>query len=185
MRIIESDERRWDFLAKLIDTEGYKTFVEVGCKEGRTTGFVLDKCRDVVVYAIDPWTAIPNADESYEGWDFEAIERTFWELVGANKHRCRMLKTTSDKAVEQFDDESVGVVFIDAAHDFENVRRDIQLWWPKVKKGGVLCGHDYQHKFPGCMRAVAKSFCLMDVGCGPDSVWFVRKTTGREYEEAA
>jgi len=59
-------------------------------------------------------------------------------------------------------------VFIDAAHDYESVKADISAWLPKVKKGGVLAGHDYVTRymtedgqeagFPGVVQAVNESF---------------------------
>ncbi len=52
---IVAQPRRWDVLSSFMLEQGYKTFVEVGCKEGRTTGFVLANCPDIHVIAIDPW----------------------------------------------------------------------------------------------------------------------------------
>jgi predicted O-methyltransferase YrrM len=173
--------RRWDVVAGLCQSIDAKTFVEVGCKEGRTTGFVLANCPDVRVIAIDPWMKQPKSDDStretYEDWDFEKIERTFWENVGEHKDRCTMWIRRSVSAAPQVaqDHGSVDVVFIDALHDYESVKQDISLWWPLVREGGFICGHDFQHKFPGVMRAVAHHFPLMRVGVCPDSVWFVQK----------
>lgn len=178
--------RRWDVVAGLCQSIGAKTFVEVGCKEGRTTGFVLANCPDVHVIAIDPWTqqdagADPTR-ETYESWDFAEIERTFWQNVGGDKDRCKFLNTTSENAAHAFADsiqhalaDPADVVFIDALHDYDSVMQDISLWWPLVREGGFICGHDFQHKFPGVMRAVADQFPLMRVGVCPDSVWFVQK----------
>jgi hypothetical protein len=55
------------------------------------------------------------------------------------------------------------------------VKKDIRLWWPKIRAGGMLVGHDFNHKWPGVERAVAECFDLMQVGVAPDSVWFVIK----------
>lgn len=178
----QSPLHRWEVLAGLAKQMNAKTFVEVGCKEGRTSGYMLATVPDLHVIAIDPWAPVPNADEDYEDWDFEEIERTFWKNVGEHKGRCDMFRGTSEQAAYYYVEPRRGlpsagadVVFIDAGHDYENALKDIDLWWPLVREGGYLCGHDYQHKFPGVMRAVAESFPLLKVAVCPDSVWVVEK----------
>src|SRR5262245_35923187 len=121
--------RRWDVLAGLMNERGYKQFVEVGCKEGRTTGFILDSVSESFVTAIDPWIAMPDqkdvvGGETYEDWDFAKIEEEFWGHVGLHKQRCKMLRMTSEDAIKQV--ETADLVFIDAAHDYENVKADIK-----------------------------------------------------------
>lgn len=190
--------RRWDVVAGLCQSIDAKTFVEVGCKEGRTTGFVLANCPDIRVIAIDPWMKQAASDdptrETYEAWDFKLIEREFWQNVGEHQDRCVMLQMTSERAStctwnhplkERQDESRFDVVFIDALHDYDSVMQDISLWWPKVREGGFICGHDYQHKFPGVMRAVSDHFPLMRVGVCPDSVWFVQKEPGMTLRAAA
>lgn len=171
--------RRWDFLASLLGPKG--RFIELGCKEGRTTGHILKTCPEATVVAIDPWSVQPQNDgvengETYEKWDFAAIEAEFWKNVGEHKDRCLMLRKTSADAT--YCDVPADLIFIDAAHDYQNVRDDISRWWPIVKDGGILAGHDYNHSWPTVERAVADSFPLMEVGVGPDSVWFVLKRQG-------
>lgn len=197
--------RRWDVIAGFMAAQNYKTFVEVGAKEGRTTGHVLKTIPDSHVIAIDPWAPMPQqkdvkGGETYEEWDFAKIEAEFWENVGENKDRCTMLRLTSENAVDRFNTESdaertiiylsenglnsadcivlpvIDCVFIDAAHDYENVKLDIERWWPLIRDGGCLFGHDWNHRWPGVERAVARSFNLIDVGVAPDSVWFVLKS---------
>jgi predicted O-methyltransferase YrrM len=185
----QSPLRRRDVLAGLIKQMGAKTFVEVGCKEGRTTGYLLKEFPDLRAIAIDPWAPVPNSDEDYKGWDFEAIEREFWENVGEAKDRVEMLRMPSAAAAASVCVRVIppppDIVFIDAAHDYRNVVYDIRAWWPIVRNGGYLCGHDYQHKFPGVMRAVADCFPLLRVAVCPDSVWVVQKDDCIELREAA
>lgn len=215
--------RRWEIIAGMMQEMGLKTFVEVGAKEGRTTGHILKTVPDSRVIAIDPWCAMPEqkgvkGGETYEEWDFAKIEAQFWENVGEHKGRCTMLRMTSEEAASRFGVDPRGVieveigrhpveavppdlaamipphlvesgfiptiiewpsvdcVFIDAAHDYENVKADIRRWWPKIREGGCLVGHDANHKWPGVERAIADSFDLMRVGFAPDSIWFVLKT---------
>jgi hypothetical protein len=182
-------------------SQGYKTFVEVGCKEGRTTGHILKTVPDSHAIAIDPWIANPapkNGDstrEDYEKWDFEKIEREFWENVGENKDRCTMMRGTSKQAEfwytqggRKWDGTDIlmapggfDLIFIDALHDYESVKEDIGLWWGLVRTGGILAGHDFNHQWPGVERAVAESFNLMQVGIASDSVWFVIKQSEEQY----
>lgn len=172
----QSPLRRWDVLAGLCQQANAKSFVEVGCKEGRTTGFLLQNLTELHVIAIDPWAPVPNADEDYSDWDFGKIEAEFWTNVSAHKDRCTMMRLTSMEAAAVMIGEPLAdVVFIDAGHDFESCMADIALWWQLVRPGGYLTGHDYQHKFPGVMRAVAKAFPLLRVAVCPDSVWVVQK----------
>jgi predicted O-methyltransferase YrrM len=174
----QSPLRRWEVLAGLAESIKAEDFVEVGCKDGRTTGFLLENLPELNVIAIDPWKPVPNADEDYKDWDFAQIERDFWANVGEHKDRCDMRRMTSLEAATICDWRMGGypdMVFIDAGHDYDNALADIKAWWPLVRNGGILCGHDYQHNFPGVMRAVAKSFPLMRVAVMPDSVWVVQK----------
>jgi hypothetical protein len=205
----QSDLRRWDIVAGLCKSIDARTYVEVGCREGRTTGFVLNECPNLRAIAIDPWCEQSPSDdvtrETYADWNFEKIEAEFWKNccscptandwsrvhdATCNTQRCKMLRMTSEDAGRNHFEcrtlapslagdyqpvASLDVVFIDALHDYESVKHDIELWWPLVRPGGYLCGHDYNHKWPGVMRAVAERFNLMDVCLGPDSMWWVRK----------
>lgn len=189
-----SDLRRWDIVAGLCQSVGARTYVEVGCKDGQTTGRVLAQCPDLRAIAVDPWcqqeAGQDASRETYADWDFSKIETEFWKNVGAHRDRCEQWQATSEEAVGQIADpmheidsciaeraenSQFCVVFIDALHDYESVKQDIALWWPLVRDGGYLVLHDYNHKWPGVMRAVAEAFPLFKVGLAPDSVAFVRK----------
>ena len=189
----QSPLRRWDIVAGLCQSIDAKTYVEVGCREGRTTGHVLAQCPDLRAIAIDPWcrqeAGADASRETYSDWDFAKIEQEFWKNVGPYADRCEQERLTSDVAsllwkdpeyirgTRSFSRSPVDLVFIDALHDYESVKQDIALWWPLVREGGYLVLHDYNHKWPGVMRAVAEAFPLFKVGLAPDSVAFVRKET--------
>jgi len=169
---------RGDFLAGMIEALGFETYCEVGCKNGRTVSQLLKARPKLRAVAIDPWigqpeNALVDGRETYVDWDFANIERQFWELCEPYKDRLLMVRKTSEEAAK-FLPGPFDLVFIDALHDEASVAQDIALWRRKVRPGGVLAGHDFQHKHRGVMRAVAEAFNLMDVGVGPDSVWFAK-----------
>lgn len=65
-----------------------------------------------------------------------------------------ILRTYSYLLKDYFRDESVDFVYIDGEHTYEAVAQDIEDWWPKVKVGGILAGHDYHPSCPGSIQAV-------------------------------
>jgi hypothetical protein len=52
-------------------------------------------------------------------------------------------RMTSKEAVADFDDESVDWVYIDGDHHYAAVKSDLELWYPKVRPGGILSGRDF------------------------------------------
>jgi len=53
-----------------------------------------------------------------------------------------------------FPDNFFDLVYIDANHDYQEVKKDLKLWFSKIKPGGYFCGHDYQNGWPGVPKAV-------------------------------
>ena len=67
------------------------------------------------------------------------------------------IRSPSVEAASRFEDNTLDFVFIDASHEYEDVKNDINAWLPKVKNGGILAGHDYylgDDYFPGVKKAV-------------------------------
>jgi cephalosporin hydroxylase len=62
----------------------------------------------------------------------------------------------TDSIVDLFKDNSIDFLFIDASHEYEDVKNDIKLWSPKVK--GIISGHDYCDAWPGVVRAVDECY---------------------------
>jgi len=70
-----------------------------------------------------------------------------------------LVRGYSEKVSQNYLDESLDFVFIDGNHDYDSIKLDINSWYPKVKKGGILAGHDYSEKaFPGVVQAVKEFF---------------------------
>jgi hypothetical protein len=57
-------------------------------------------------------------------------------------------------AAKTLPDDSLDFVYVDAMHDYDNVFADLGAYFPKVKRGGVLGGHDFSNVHPGVIEAV-------------------------------
>src|SRR5262249_3794937 len=126
-------------------------FVEIGAYLGRSTSYLaaaIQRARKRIrVYVVDLWDgwfwnddrqAVPMNEGSDVFWHFMRNMRR----QGLDEVLCP-LKMSSEKAALLFEDGSVDFVFVDGDHGYEAVKRDLAAWFPKVKAGGVLAGHDY------------------------------------------
>jgi len=86
----------------------------------------------------------------------EGDEKIFWETaqVLGYRERVRQIKKLSCDGAADIENESCDLVFIDANHSYETTLDDLQRYWPKVRPGGILIGHDFSTRFPGVIRAV-------------------------------
>ena len=65
------------------------------------------------------------------------------------------MQASSIEYADLIENDSVDFVYIDAEHDYHSVKQDLSVWFPKVKIGGFLAGHDYnKQQFPGLVKAV-------------------------------
>jgi glycosyltransferase involved in cell wall biosynthesis len=111
---------------------------EVGCYIGESTEIFARKASKI--YAIDPWADYFEPQNILIRMD--GIESRFDQLI--KKFPCIVkLKGTSAEIARKFPNRSLDVVYIDADHKYNYVIKDIHLWLPKIKLGGIICGHDY------------------------------------------
>lgn len=133
------------------------TFVEVGVATGTYMEVVLQTWPFTYI-GVDRWRHVKGYEDS-ANVDQEQQELRYSlciETVKKFGQRASVLRLDSRTAAATFDDKSLDVVYIDAEHTYEAVLADIQAWAPKVRPGGLLCGHDYYNKPPfEVRRAVA------------------------------
>jgi hypothetical protein len=137
------------------------TVAEVGCYAGEST--VAWAIKSKLLYAIDPWgNNYDKNDTSSEEIPMTQIYSEFIQRVEPYKEKLNIVQTVSKKAVNLFVDEYFDIVYIDACHKYESVKEDINLWYPKVKTGGAICGHDYNDCWHEVRRAVNECIVTPD-----------------------
>lgn len=119
--------------------------VEVGTCRGVSAAAFCSTFNHLMLYTVDPYAPYDDWREHYgEDYQERVVEMAFNRLAPyIFEDRVMHMHTTSEKAAVEFEDESLDFVFIDGAHDYESVKKDLELWYPKVKVSGVFSGHDY------------------------------------------
>lgn len=126
--------------------EKYKCqkIAEVGVFKGQNLELMVEH-RPFMAFAIDIWKeeGVPgqnDADLSQEELDdiYRQIEKqTLYTPF------LKLIRDYTTKAAEIFPDEFFDLVYLDADHTYEAVKKDLEAWYPKVRKGGFFVGDDY------------------------------------------
>jgi len=152
-----------------------KIVVEAGCLYGRSTRALCDNT-DGFVHAVDPWNGNYGRNISKDGTFYTYL------TVGSNAIFNQFLTNMADHLssgkcmihIMEFHECSVkgqpDMIFIDANHDYENVKHDIKHALSMMSHG-LLCGHDFNSNWPGVVEAVTEEF---RTGFGVhESIWYV------------
>ena len=116
---------------------------EIGTFKGEFAKEILQNWSGTL-YMIDVWR--PLGEEYLDSSNHAVHSTAYSETMGTisgYEDRGIMIRATSEVAADMFERESLDFVYIDANHAYDFVVEDIKLWYPKVKSGGYLCGHDY------------------------------------------
>lgn len=138
--------RRNDF-GKLLKSLGLTgSAIEIGVAEGFFSHHLLDTWPGIC-YQVDPWMILDTPGFSPHG---EATnpeqEARYQRIIDRSKRyhgRCLVMRATSEQAVSEFRNYFFDFIYIDAIHTYEAAQQDISMWYPKLKSGGILAGHDY------------------------------------------
>lgn len=123
--------------------QGKGSIVEIGSWKGKSTIFLGQGSKDgkqSKIYAIDPHTGSPEHKNAYgRVWTFEKFKDNI-KNARVDDLIIPIVKTSED-AVRDFN-EPIELIFIDGAHEFESVKLDFEIWFPKVIKAGIMAFHD-------------------------------------------
>ena len=153
------------------------TFVEIGCWKGKSSSFMAEQIanskKDIKFYCVDTWKGTLTEDGHQN--DPDVVNDRLFEVFNDNlapfTGYYNPIRSTSVEAANQFEDNSLDFIYIDASHEYEDVKDDINAWFPKLKKGGTIAGDDYNSK--EVSRAVREIFGSAIVS--PNRFTWIRK----------
>lgn len=150
----KEDFERWlpgQDIPKILENIQDPIGIEIGTAEGVTTEHLLSSIPTLKLFGIDPYP-------TYIDWDgnqpaAEKNKATYLERTAQFSDRLQHIYKESDDAHPDFANDSMDFVFIDGLHTYEQVKKDCNNYWPKLKKGGFLIGHDFA-RIQGVNKAV-------------------------------
>ena len=123
-------------LARYFNKLGFKVGAEIGVKKG---DYALVLCKEIPglkYYGIDSWGGDNPKHKNYGKHEYAKKVLSPYDAT--------LIKKLSMDALGDFENGSLDFVYIDANHRFDYVVSDIIGWTKKVKKGGIISGHDYK-----------------------------------------
>ncbi len=167
-------------LPRLIEELNLKVGCEIGVSIGLHSYNILSTTGVIKLYSVDPYKAY--GDSTNYGLNQKQFD-IFYERV-KNKlsvfgDRSKLIRLTSTEAAQRIGKESLDFVFIDANHEYDYVRQDLEWWYGRVRKGGLIVGDDYTTHHPGVRKAVDEFFEAKNLRVITDSeqprIWWVQK----------
>ena len=120
---------------------------EIGVMAGGNAEIINNTLHPRKLYLIDSWST------DYRPVMHDRLKETAARFEG--KENVCIIKDSSEEALCLFQDNTFDYVYLDNAHNYEHVLNEMYMWWRKVKKGGMLAGHDINGCYPErVLRAV-------------------------------
>lgn len=133
---------------------------EIGVWLGTTTLIIAESVLRYhgTIFCVDHWrgsdgTATANwarGKDIYAMFKQRMIEKNIWNII-------QPMIMESVVAASKFEDKSLDLVFIDGDHRYDFVKQDILRWLPKIRDGGILCGHDSEYHYSSLLEKTKES----------------------------
>ena len=134
-------------LTWLLGSVHAKDVLEIGCWIGHSTAAIclaLEKTSGRLT-VVDTFDGAGSMLSVYAKRGFNVKEEFIKNMTEIGvMDRIRVLHGTSDAMVREVEDGSQDLIFIDGDHRYSQVKRDIRNYLPKLRPGGIICGHDYE-----------------------------------------
>lgn len=151
-------KQRGDEILRRIKDVSHPVVVELGVATGNLSSYLLSMRVDLTLIMVDSWldkdcqpeaykaTGDSNAHHSQDEQDRRA--QLVMNRMAQYGARASIIRMTTIEALEEIEDESIDLVFIDADHSVLGCLADIESYIHKVKFGGWIGGHDYENNDP-------------------------------------
>lgn len=146
------------------------SMIEIGSYAGESTTIFANHFKNVL--AIDPF--IDGYDINDATCHHLDLNKVYDVFLNATKSYTNIshIKEKSDDAINKIENNQFDFVYIDGLHTYEQVKKDIVNYLPKIKRGGFIGGHDYHTNWKGVMDAI-NELLVVDMVFS-DTSWIVK-----------
>lgn len=142
-------------------------FIEVGVAMGRSLAMmhslIAASGKPIALIGVDPFIAedwiqrdLGHAIEAHGG--FREACQAYLGAVGCTATLLPLTSIMASRTIASPHFTGADFVFIDADHTCESLTSDLGAWWPLLRAGGTIAGHDHTPSFPGIEQACVKFF---------------------------
>lgn len=167
---------------KILNEKGFKNMVgvEIGVAFGEHAKAILKYNSIKKLYLIDPY-------KKYDDFKDSVVSDTYKNLNVTNQEHLNLIKEHANNSlcnekvefIEELSSEAfikvpdnLDFVYIDGNHKYKYIKQDIRLYYPKLKKGGVIGGHDWN--YPDVARAILDLFWNKKINAVDNDWWVVK-----------
>lgn len=153
---------------------------ELGVQKGDNFRYLIENKDDLCLHGVDIWS------EKEVRWNGTSSDKLQFQPDSVNSEflidlqewskdyegRAFFHRHFTTYAHKFFNDNELDFIFVDAGHEYEDVKADIQAWYPKIKKGGYMIGHDINQA--QVRRAVREQFQDKWSQAKEQKIWWIQ-----------
>ena len=171
--------KRWDCVIKRLPKKSKIIGAEIGVFKGKMSYQMLKRLPGLTLFMIDRWEPYSKKEQDddlsatmahYNAEYWKGCRAKVEKMAAKFGDRAQIIISDSVEAASRFGNGTFDYAFVDAGHGPIAAAKDLCAWLPKIKKGGLLCGHDITRR--GVKTAVAE--ILGNVETDDDKTWFWR-----------
>lgn len=156
-------------------------FVEIGAYQGKSTVYmaveILNSGKKIKFDTIDIWD---NYKENNSFSNFRCINgvetyQIFLKNIEPVKNYINIVRGDSIEVSKNYLDKSVDFLYVDGSHDYEHLKKELKVWIPKMKIGGIMSGHDYESSgWRSVVDAVNETFDKEKIKTIGGNSWWIK-----------
>lgn len=133
---------RYHLVKNVVENIENGVFVEIGTHQGQFADHILNSSKNSVLYCIDPYICYDQYDDAINNITGDDLFNSTSNILKSKYgDRIVFIRKFAEDAVRDIPND-IDFLYIDGNHRYKYVYKDLELYYPKVKKDGYVIGDD-------------------------------------------